>query len=178
MGALVPFGIVISPALAAGAMALSSVAVVTNSLRLRSFDARPAAPRHVPNGSLIHRLRGAWYLVAVAAASLGIAGGVMAADRAIDAGAVKVDVTASDYRFGPSNIEVPAGRFVVLTFRNDDAVFHDWTVEGLANVDANARPGQVQRIRFKIDRAGDWAVVCTADGHAESGMTGRIVVSQ
>jgi P-type Cu+ transporter len=47
MGALLPFGIVLSPALAAGAMALSSVAVVTNSLRLRSFDPRPAAGRLV-----------------------------------------------------------------------------------------------------------------------------------
>jgi Cu+-exporting ATPase len=41
MGLLAPWGIRIDPALAAAAMALSSVSVIVNSLRLRGVDTRP-----------------------------------------------------------------------------------------------------------------------------------------
>ncbi len=176
MGALVPvFGITLSPALAAGAMALSSVTVVANALRLRSYEARPDAMHRMRRGWL-GRLREASFLAAVALAALGVAGGVMAADRWIDAGATHVTVVAHDARFEPPDLTVVQGRTVVLSFRNDDPIFHDWEVEGLANVDAGARPGQTQRIRFQIDEPGTYRIVCTVPGHAEAGMAGTLRV--
>jgi P-type Cu+ transporter len=176
MGVLIPaFGIALSPGMAAGAMALSSVTVVANALRLRAYDARPEAQHRVRRGR-VGRLREASFLVAVALAGLGVAGVAMAADRWIEQGATQVAVVARDLRFEPANLTVEAGTTVVLSFRNDDPVFHDWEAEGLANVDAGARPGQTQRIRFRIDEPGAYPILCTVPGHSESGMVGTLLV--
>ncbi|HET8784353.1 MAG TPA: heavy metal translocating P-type ATPase [Candidatus Limnocylindrales bacterium] len=176
MGVLVPaFGIALSPALAAAAMALSSVTVVANALRLRSYDARPSAPHRMRRGPL-GRVREAAFLGAVAFAAVGVAGGVMAADRWIERDATHIAVVAHDARFTPADVRVEAGRTVVLTFTNQDPTFHDWEVDGVANVDAGARPGQTQRIRFRIDAPGTYPVTCTVPGHAEAGMAGSLIV--
>jgi plastocyanin len=100
----------------------------------------------------------------------------MAADRVIDAGATKLQVTARSVAFTPADLHVRAGETVVLEFTNDDQIFHDWEVVGLANVDAGARPGQTQRIRFTIDEPGTYVVECTVVGHAAAGMVGTLVV--
>jgi plastocyanin len=157
-------------------MALSSVSVVANSLRLRSFDSRPEATHRIERRGPFGRLREAWFLGAIALAALGLAGGVMAADRAIEATSQNVDVVARDLSFSPAAVRITAGRTTVVSFRNDGSMFHDWEVEGVANVDAGARPGQTQRIRFTIDAPGSYPIRCTVPGHAAAGMVGTLVV--
>src|SRR4029079_14867024 len=91
-------------------------------------------------------------------------------------GAHVLATVSGERRFPPADIRIDAGQTVVLSFTNQDAVFHDWKVQGLANVDAGARPGQTQKIRFRIDEPGSYQIVCTVPGHAEAGMAGTLIV--
>jgi hypothetical protein len=100
----------------------------------------------------------------------------MAADRWIDAARrISPSLPGTLGSRPPTFASTPA-RPVVLSFTNQDAVFHDWEVAGLANVDAGARPGQTQGSGFRIDDAGLVRDRLHGAGHAEAGMAGTLVV--
>ena len=109
-----------------------------------------------------------------------------------------VTVIAEDTKFNPSSIAIQSGEEVTLELQNNDAVEHDFQVDGLDvdvmsggsdmpehGGDGHGSAGTLamhtgghesMSITFLANEPGTYEFYCTIPGHKESGMVGILTV--
>ena len=86
----------------------------------------------------------------------------------------KVTVEFTEFKFAPSNIDIPADQKVTLEMRNRGTVEHDITVDAI-RLKAIVKPGQTAtRVIGPFAAGTTYDVYCSVAGHKESGMIGKL----
>src|SRR5215472_9604450 len=86
-----------------------------------------------------------------------------------------VTITASEFKFSPANIQVPAGQKISFTLVNTGVVEHDLTIQAAAFT-LLAKAGQTAIGEYTFDRPGVFDFFCSVPGHKDAGMKGTLTV--
>jgi hypothetical protein len=104
---------------------------------------------------------------------MGWTGQTGSTNRAIE-GAREVVITATEFVLSPSEPTVELGG-VNLTLKNEGQIPHDLVIADLG-VRLAAGPGQQVTTGIEAVKTGSFDFLCTYPGHAESGMTGVLLI--
>ena len=122
--------------------------------------------------------RGLSLLAFVALAIGGVAAGIFVsgggASTSAAAATVKINVTASEFKFVLSKKTVPAGTTVIFTVTNKGKIPHDFKINGKKTPVLKSGKSATLRVVFRTK--GSIAFICTLPGHAQGGMKGKFGV--
>src|SRR6266508_2339160 len=150
---------------------------------LLPLPSAPPLPPPAPRRGLLDRYGQHIWMAAVSVAVIAIAVAPIAfgllgrsTSNATPAATQAVTITASEFKFSPSSIQVPLGQKVAFTLDNKGVVEHDITVPSLGEGHIHANAGQVATGELTFDKSGVYDFICSIPGHKEAGTKGTLTV--
>ncbi len=87
-----------------------------------------------------------------------------------------VEITATEFAFEPSKIDVEQGETVRLKLVNQGNLSHNLHLHGVDTKTETVQGGASDTVEFTATEAGTVRFFCNVPGHKEAGMKGRMVV--
>jgi nitrite reductase (NO-forming) len=94
----------------------------------------------------------------------------------IASGPPRVDIVATDIRFEPNMVAIPANTEVVLVMANEGVMPHDVIIPSLGVNSGRLASGESVEITVTAP-AGSHALYCSVPGHMQAGMRGTLSAS-